>query len=70
MADGTGKDRERRESIPYEKVVKQRDEAREDRDLFRAALEGLVRLWEALRSVHYAAALERAWEIARQALLK
>ena len=69
-ADGTGRDQERRSEVQWAKLKAQRDEARAERDLLHAALSGLVKLREGPHSVHYQAALERAWEIARQALLK
>ena len=70
VADGTGRDQERRSEVQWAKLKAQRDEARAERDLLHAALSGLVRVFDSPRSIHYPAALERAWEIARQALLK
>jgi hypothetical protein len=65
VADGSGKDRERRSAIPYEKAIQQRDEARAERDRCFDALRGLVQIiFESPRSVHYHAAEERAWDLA------
>ena len=68
MSDGSGRRSRENLRVSTERLIRQRNEAREERDSLLDVVKLLVRLQDGPRSVHYHGAMERAWDCAREAI--